>query len=798
MSQHDQTPQQAGDQDLPSGKLVGPAATFGNLGGQASVQVPELDGRISDLLDGQKIALTGVTGFIGEQVLWKVLTELPGTSVAVLVRPKGSLTPEHRVRTLLNRKIFEEARHRAGGLDALMDRVQVIAGDLPNVPELPRDIDVLVHCAGDVSFDPPIDEAFRTNVLGTSALLRRFIESASDANGRLERIPHYVHVSTAYTAGRRRGAIPETSHEHDVDHRVETEAALAVAESIRRASRSPEQLTRLRRQAEADHQRAGYLTTAADTERRRQEWIRSELVKAGTERARSLGWTDVYTFAKAMAERAVEEIGADIRVSIVRPAIVESSLRLPHPGWIEGFKMAEPIILSYARGELPEFPASPESVLDIIPADMVTNAIVTVAATKPEVGRVQYYHSSSGARNPLTFLNIYNNLREYLGRKPFVLDGEPVPLATWKFPGFAPIERAIDLGEWANTWGNRLLRFAPRSATVRSAAIKLDKQRGSLDFYRKYLTLYGEYLQSQLHFVDDATMALHRQLHPDDAERFGFDSASFGWRHYLQDVHFPAVLEPVQRLETMRKKREARSATFRPLKAGSSETIAVFDLDGTVMATNVVETYLWAKFAELGPVARVKETAAVLGRLPRLIGAERRDRTDLLRSIYRRYAGMSAADLDRRIDSDLASFIADRTAPDAIARIQEHRDAGHTTILLTGELRPFTRPLAHLFDVVVASDLEVGPDGRFTGFLQGPPMVGESRSAWLRHYGNLHDVDLAHSFAYADSQVDLPMLNVVGQPVAVSPDVGLLRAARQRGWSVVNWPISAERRRWLP
>ena len=67
----------------------------------------------------------------------------------------------------------------------------------------------------------------------------------------------------------------------------------------------------------------------------------------------------------------------------MRPAIVESSWQHPYPGWIEGFKMAEPLILAYGRGELPEFPASPDSVLDIVPCDYVVNAIVAVCATSP-------------------------------------------------------------------------------------------------------------------------------------------------------------------------------------------------------------------------------------------------------------------------------------------------------------------------------------------------------------------------------------------------------------------------------
>ena len=102
-----------------------------------------------------------------------------------------------------------------------------------------------------------------------------------------------------------------------------------------------------------------------------------------------------------------------------------------------------------------------------------------------------------------------------------------------------------------------------------------------------------------------------------------------------------------------------------------------------------------------------------------------------------------------------------------------------------------------LFDVIVAAELATDAQGTCTGFLTGPPMVGESRSAWLRHYAQLHGIDLAQSFAYADSHVDLPMLRTVSYPVAVNPDIGLQRAARQAGWSTVEWNVYSPAPRWI-
>mgnify|MGYP000865491955 FL=1 len=775
-----------------------PRTSFGASESTRLHTPPLLTGRIAELLAGKKIAMTGVTGFIGEQMLWKFLTECPDTTTAVLVRRKGSLSATQRVASLLKKKIFKDLVAGAGSVEKLMaDRIEVIEGDLPDAPELPRDIDVLVHCAGDVSFDPPIDAAFKTNVLGVKALLKRFRESCSDENGNLVRVPHYVHISTAYTAGRRRGPIPEAAHPHEVDYEAETRAALAMTDLVEARSRTSEQLTALRKEAEKLHRRAGYLTTSEDTERRRLEWVKQELVAAGTERARSLGWTDVYTFAKAMGEAVVADLCRDMQVSIVRPAIVESSLKYPHPGWIEGFKMADPIILAYGRGQLPEFPASPDAVIDIIPCDYVVNTIVAVCATQPKVGEPEFYHCSSGARNPLTFRGIYEHIRSYFSRHPY-RDGQGShQLATWNFPGPEPVERKLWFAEKGVAIGNRLLSFAPRGKKTRAAAQALDKTAKQLDFLNRYLSLYGEYLQSELHFVDDCTLALHNSLHEDDRETFGFDSGTLDWTHYLEDVHAPAITDPVRRLEAARRRRKARSATYRDLKAAEpGKVLAAFDLDGTVMTTNVIETYLWLKLPELSLTQRAGELMRVAAQLPNYLGAERKDRGVFLRQVYRRYEGARLDELERFVDERLTPFVLDRTSPDAVRRIREHREAGHTTILLTGVIRPLTRPFEGLFDHIVAADLATDADGVCTGFLTGPPMVGDSRAAWLTHYAGLYGIDLSASFAYADSHVDLPMLRSVGNPVAVSPDIGLMRAAKESGWSIIDWPSHAMQPRW--
>ena len=107
---------------------------------------------------------------------------------------------------------------------------------------------------------------------------------------------------------------------------------------------------------------------------------RSRWSQIGQARAQSLGWPDAYPYTKALGERAlVAQFGDTCRSPSSGPSIIESALAEPRPGWIRGFRMAEPIIISYARGLLREFPGVPEGVTDVIPVDLVVAAIIAVA-----------------------------------------------------------------------------------------------------------------------------------------------------------------------------------------------------------------------------------------------------------------------------------------------------------------------------------------------------------------------------------------------------------------------------------
>lgn len=752
---------------------------------------------IAARLDGQHVLLTGVTGFVGEALLHLMLAEAPGVRVTVLVRRKGSTSAEARTAALLRKPVFAGIVEAAGGVEALMAaRIEVLEGDLADAPELPPGLDAVVHCAGDVSFDPPVDEGFRTNVQGTRELLARVRDAGPDI--------HYVHISTAYVAGRRRGSIPEAPVDHDVDLEAELSWGLVQRQIVEHQSRSAFVLERERKKAERTHSRAGLLTAAAATEEARKEWVKRELVRIGSERARSLGWTDCYTFTKALGERVVEQHARDAaqprRVSIVRPSIIESALERPHPGWIEGFKMAEPLILAYGRGELPEFPAAADTIVDIVPVDHVVAAIVAVLAHPPEAGDPAYFHVSSGDRNPLTFRMLYDNVRAYFDEHPFAAgDRGAVRLPDWRFPGASSVERLLSTSERAHQVANYVVGHAPRGDRTRDLARKLDQQGRRLEFLRRYLDLYREYAQAELRFSDANTLGLYRSLSPEDQAAFAFDTAVVDWSHYLREVHCPAVTAPVRRMDEARRKRKAATdPTLKPVSASSAGQIgAFFDMDGTLMSSNVIETYLWLRLREQTGSERWGELGRIAAKVPAMVRAERRERSAFLRAVYRQYDGARLADLDAIADEHLTDYVLSRLSPDAVRRIREHRNAGHRTVLITGAIRPLTRPLEPLFDHIEAAELAVDDRGVCTGFLASSPLVGESRAAWMRQYAAEHGIDLAASYGYADSHSDLPLLDAVGRPVAVKPDVSLFRHARRHRWTIVDWASSTSNTRTL-
>lgn len=127
-------------------------------------------------------------------------------------------------------------------------------------------------------------------------------------------------------------------------------------------------------------------------------------------------------------------------------------------------------------------------------------------------------------------------------------------------------------------------------------------------------------------------------------------------------------------------------------------------------------------------------------------------------------------------------------SPDAMRQMEQHRQAGHAIVLVTGSLDFLVDPIAISLQVdrCLAGQLEQ-QDGVYTGELRQPLPYGNGKYTLVARLAEELDLDLAACFAYGDSPGDREILSAVGHPMVVNPIRGMGRVARRNGWPVVSW-----------
>ena len=756
---------------------------------------------IPEGLDGKRIAITGGTGFLGTALIERLLRCAPGCELVLLIRPGQRSTVEQRAkREIFSNNAFDRLREqhgKAGFAEMLAERVTPIAGDV-GTDGLALDdngraalafCDLVIHSAATVSFDSPLDSAVEVNLLGPT----RIVSALQD----LGVAPHLVSVSTCYVAGNRRGAAPEIPvHDSpffiDVDWRREVDGARQARVGAETDSRRPDHLVRFRKEAHTELGAAGVPALAAKTEQRRSAWVKDQMVEAGRARAASLGWPDAYAYTKALGERALLQNRGTVPVSIVRPSIIESSLLEPFPGWIRGFRMAEPVIISYARGLLKEFPGVPEGTIDVIPVDLVVAAIIDAAAGPiPEAPAITQV--ASGSVNPLRYRHLVDMVRQFFTEHPiYDVEGQPIIVPEWSFPGRGRVQRQLERAQTAINTGEKLLQSLPLRGKQATWAATLEGKREEVERALAYVELYGAYAECEAIYGVDNLLSRWDRLPAEDQAAFCFDPRVIDWSWYAPNVHLPSVVEHARvRTTPGGRQGEKREDRLRRQVLDPGRHFAAFDLENTLIASNVVASYSWLATRRLPKEDRIRFVLQTLKEAPGLLAADRRDRSDFLRQFYRRYDGADAAQLEADALEMFSDLILTKSFPAAIRRVREHRRVGHRTVLITGALDVAIGPLRPLFDDIIAPSLAVRPDGTYRGELTAVPPTAEARAQALFDYADEHGFDVSEGVAYADSTSDLPMLEAVGFPVAVNPETRLAALARKRGWLVEHFDKAA-------
>ena len=156
-------------------------------------------------------------------------------------------------------------------------------------------------------------------------------------------------------------------------------------------------------------------------------------------------------------------------------------------------------------------------------------------------------------------------------------------------------------------------------------------------------------------------------------------------------------------------------------------------------------------------------------------------------------AGHSVADFVQVGESAWRRSIAPKVFPDVLATLREHMDRGRQVWLLTASPTVLASIIARDLRLsgALGTTLEIR-EGRFTGEIEGELLHGPIKAAAAKDLAASLGADLSTCYAYSDSVADVPLLELVGHPVAVNPDPGLLALATERGWSIM-WPEGTSR-----
>jgi alcohol-forming fatty acyl-CoA reductase len=218
---------------------------------------------------------------------------------------------------------------------------------------------------------------------------------------------------------------------------------------------------------------------------------------------------------------------------------------------------------------------------------------------------------------------------------------------------------------------------------------------------------------------------------------------------------------------------------------------AFFDVDGTLLKSNIVHHYLYLATQDRSIGQRWHVTARLASLAPYYLLLDRISRDQFNQLFYQNYRDFLVSDCrewgQRYFQAKMRSTI----FPGGMEQIAQHQRQGLQIVLVTGSVDFVMTPLAEFLgaDRLITTQLQVNGD-RYTGELEGLPVANQEKARLMNAFADEHGIDLANSYAYGDSIADLPMLNAVGQAIAVNPDAALRQVALQAGWTIKQWQIA--------
>ncbi|MCK7544458.1 fatty acyl-CoA reductase [Marinobacter bryozoorum] len=502
----------------------------------------DTDSSVRRALKGKHVLITGTTGFLGKAVLEKLIRAVPEVGgVHVLVRGNAR-HPDARERffsEIASASVFERLRNEDNdAFEAFLeDKVHCVQGELTRPrfglaeadhERLASRVDLVINSAASVNFREELDKALSINTL----CLDNVAAFAMAGGG-----TPVVQVSTCYVNGMNSGAIGED---------IIKPAGAPVPRSDHGYYRT-EALVRLLHDKIMDV-RSRYAG----------KQLEKKLVELGIREANHYGWSDTYTFTKWLGEQRLMEALSDQSLTIVRPSIIESALKEPMPGWIEGVKVADAIILAYAREKVTVFPGNRGSVIDVIPVDLVANSILLAGAEAlVEEPARRIYQCCSGSMNPISLGEFIDHLMAEAKENYAAYDKL---FCRQPSKPFMAVNRT--LFDTAVTGIRVPLSLASKALKMAGHSRELKLLR-NLDTTRALATIFGFYTAPDYVFHNEKLMDLAERMGDADRELFSVDPRRIGWETYLRKTHLGGLNRYAlgeRRIYSLRARRQRRAA----------------------------------------------------------------------------------------------------------------------------------------------------------------------------------------------------------------------------------------------
>lgn len=515
---------------------------------------------VQETFKNKHVMVTGVTGFLGKVFFTMLMDRLPGVGkVYVLLRKKGLRGAKRRFDKIMNSSPALRPLHEKHGADLatfMATRVEVVDGDIsqpglgmdPAInARLMKDVDVIINCAGLVDFAPDVRWAIETNVHGTMNTARW----ASDS-----RKARLLQISTCYVVGLQSGTVEEQVRMgvapcgDAYDARAEyndLQAAIAgILEECDGDAFGEMVEARVQLRIEQDGLDTDNETLMKNVRKReRERQITRKMVEEGERRADRWGWPNIYTYSKSMAERLLTEEKLDCDWALFRPAIVESSMEFPFPGWNEGFNTCGPLaylLKTWFRG----VPGAVDHPFDVIPVDVVCEAMFVAATALMHGTHNPVYHCGSSDRATftvergieLTSLAHRQHMREH--GESFL---ERSVLSRWDGVRTKPdgLFSAKNVRKSAQGLSKFLNKVSGPKAVEKHAsklAKSIDSAENSLKPVEKICDLFRPFIHDNRWVFETKSLVKHHIVE----DNFRFEPENkINWRHYWLQVHVPGL-----------------------------------------------------------------------------------------------------------------------------------------------------------------------------------------------------------------------------------------------------------------